>query len=83
MGYKGVFFTDFFLNVSYNIYQSWDDDVATVAQAYADNCFFGHDSNYKRVIPGKLIFEPPRRKINVVVSDQVRHKPSCTSTEDG
>ena len=27
--------------------------------------------------------EPPRGKTNNVVSEQVRHKPSCTSTEDG
>ena len=52
----GYFSRTCFPDVLYNIYQSWDDDVATVAQAYADNCFFGHDSNYKRVIPGKLIF---------------------------
>ena len=30
-----------------------------------------------------LICEPPRGKTNNVVSEQVRHKPSCTSTEDG
>ena len=29
------------------------------------------------------IYEPPRGKTNNVVSDQVRHKPACTSTEDG
>ena len=28
-------------------------------------------------------FEPPRRKTNNVVSEQVRHKPGCTRTEDG
>ena len=27
-------------------------------------------------------FEPPRGKTNNVVSDQVRHKPGCTVTED-
>ena len=27
------------------------------------------------------IYEPPREKTNNVVSDQVRHKPACTSTE--
>ena len=26
-------------------------------------------------------FEPPRGKTNNVVSEQVRHKPTCTSTE--
>ena len=25
--------------------------------------------------------EPPRGKTNIVVSEQVRHKPSCTNTE--
>ena len=28
-----------------------------------------------------FINEPPRRKTNNVVSEQVRHKPACTSTE--
>ena len=27
-----------------------------------------------------VVNEPPRGKTNVVVSDQVRHKPACTST---
>ena len=27
-----------------------------------------------------VIFEPPRGKTNNVVSEQVRHKPACTST---
>ena len=31
----------------------------------------------------KAIFEPPRGKTNNVVSEQVRHKQGCTSTEDG
>ena len=29
------------------------------------------------------IFEPRHEKTNVLVSDQVRHKPGCTATEDG
>ena len=33
----------------------------------------------KEVIPQE--FEPPRAKTNNVVFEQVRHKPSCTSTE--
>ena len=34
------------------------------------------------VVVGKMIiFEPPRGKTNNVVSEQVRHKPTCTSTE--
>ena len=28
-------------------------------------------------------FEPPHGKINNLVFEQVRHKPSCTSNEDG
>ena len=28
-----------------------------------------------------LVIEPPRGKTNNVVSEQVRHKPSCTATE--
>ena len=31
----------------------------------------------------KGVFEPRHEKTNIVVSEQVRHKPSCTSTEDG
>ena len=27
------------------------------------------------------LFEPPRGKTNNVVSEQVRHKPTCTSTK--
>ena len=30
-----------------------------------------------------LAFEPPRGKTNNVVSEQVQHKPGCTSREDG
>ena len=33
--------------------------------------------------PVNWAIEPPRGKTNNVVSDQVRHKPSCTSTEAG
>ena len=29
------------------------------------------------------IYEPPRGKTNVVVSDQVRYKSTCTATEAG
>ena len=29
----------------------------------------------------KTSFEPPRGKTNNVVSEQLRHKPTCTSTE--
>ena len=29
----------------------------------------------------KVRYEPPRGKTNKVVSEQVRHKPTCTSTE--
>lgn len=32
---------------------AWDDDVAIVAQAYADNCVYEHDDNYARLIPGR------------------------------
>ena len=31
----------------------------------------------------QIIFELCHEKINILVSDQVRHKPSCTATEDG
>ncbi|XP_048767633.2 cysteine-rich venom protein Mr30-like [Ostrea edulis] len=32
---------------------SWDDDVALVAQKWAENCELKHDGNYQRRIPGK------------------------------
>ena len=31
----------------------------------------------------RIIYEPSRGKTNNVVSEQVRHKPGCTSTEAG
>ena len=30
-----------------------------------------------------ISFEPPRGKANNVLSEQVRHKPTCTATESG
>ncbi|XP_062575298.1 cysteine-rich venom protein-like [Saccostrea cucullata] len=33
---------------------SWDDDVALVAQKWAENCVFSHDGNYQRYIPGRF-----------------------------
>ena len=34
-------------------------------------------------VPGHcLLFEPRHEKTNILVSDQVRHKPGCTATED-
>ena len=30
-----------------------------------------------------ILYEPPCGKTNNVVSEQVRHKPGCTSTENG
>ena len=32
---------------------------------------------------GSRTNEPRHEKTNVLVSDQVRHKPGCTATEDG
>ena len=29
-----------------------------------------------------VLFEPVREKLTIWVSDQVRHKPGCTATED-
>ena len=36
---------------------------------------------WKRHCSKTAINEPPRGKTNNVVSEQVRHKPACTSTE--
>ncbi|XP_056017031.1 cysteine-rich secretory protein 3-like [Ostrea edulis] len=33
---------------------SWDDDVALVAQKWAENCELKHDGNYQRRIPGRF-----------------------------
>ena len=35
-----------------------------------------------KVNNARIIIEPPREKTNNVVSEQVRHKPGCTSTDD-
>ena len=40
--------------INYDL-QSWDDDIALVAQTYAENCVFEHDDSYKRMIPGKFL----------------------------
>ncbi|XP_076111187.1 cysteine-rich venom protein LEI1-like [Mytilus galloprovincialis] len=32
----------------------WDDEVAMVAQKWAENCFGVHDKNYQRLIPGRF-----------------------------
>ena len=41
-----------------------------------------HD--FLKKVCGRLTvrYEPPRGKINNVVSEQVRHKPGCTATEE-
>ena len=39
-------------------------------------------SNNIDVSDSHIINEPPRGKTNNVVSEQVRHKPDCTSTEN-
>lgn len=31
----------------------WSDDIAFVAQSWAENCVFSHDLNWNRLIPGK------------------------------
>ena len=37
--------------------------------------------NIQNMLSSPYINEPPRGKTNNVVSEQVRHKPACTSTE--
>jgi hypothetical protein len=32
----------------YNVLQSWDDDLASTAQRWADTCPSGHDKSYDR-----------------------------------
>ena len=49
---------------------------ATKVQVTGTLVYFGH-------LKSKSRNEPPRGKTNNVVSEQVRHKPGCTSTEDG
>ena len=34
-------------------------------------------------IYAQITFEPHHEKTNILVSDLVRHKPSCTAVEDG
>ena len=37
-------------------------------------------NQYGRTLAFGITFEPPRGKTNNMVSEQVRHKPACTST---
>ncbi|KAJ8299044.1 hypothetical protein KUTeg_023104 [Tegillarca granosa] len=39
---------------SYKKSETWDDEVASIAQKWADNCVTSHDQNYNRFIPGRL-----------------------------
>ena len=54
----------------------------------ADMCQTGSDTPKTGFLVARLIYctqiiyEPPRGKTNNVVSDQVRHKPACTVTEE-
>ena len=43
--------------------------------------FSGSHSGVPSSIANRLLYEPSRGKTNNVVSEQVRHKPACTSTE--
>ena len=66
---------------------TWHDhqekfDVPCMAQTHDGHC----SETIKNVISdahnhSAQVFEPPRGKTNNVVSEQVRHKPTCTSTE--
>ena len=52
------------------------------------HCWFSHEAAQLlcyclRHVLSSRINEPPRGKTNNVVSEQVRHKPACTSTEKG
>ena len=45
------------------------------------DCWFSRAMAH--IVSESLLIEPSREKTNNVVSEQVRHKPGCTSTEDG
>ena len=47
---------------------------------FVSNSIFGHGPQHEDSIVVVLI-EPPRGKTNNMVSEQVRHKPACTSIE--
>ena len=55
-------------------------EVSIIRQALAHACHVGYDGSSFYI---SKPLEPPRWKTNNVVSEQVRHKPSCTSSEDG
>ena len=40
-------------------------------------------TQYTAIITTEKIFDPRREKTDILVSDQVRHKPGCKATEDG
>ena len=44
-------------------------------------CVFDHMHNMDSLAAIRVVFEPPRGKTNNVVSEQVRHKPTCTVPE--
>ena len=52
------------------------------ARHFVENVFCRKCCNFKNIHRKNLRFEPPRGKTNNVVSEQVRHKLGCTSTEE-
>ena len=44
---------------------------------------FRNDNTRASFLNGKRSFEPFHEKTNNVVFEQIQHKPSCRSTEDG
>ena len=48
---------------------------------YTFFCLYQNIALLKTAVAMHQSFEPPRRKTNNVVSNQVRHKPACTVTE--
>ena len=49
----------------------------------AVKCGPKHSKYILQMLPHNMVIEQSRGKTNNVVSEQVPHKPGCTSTEDG
>ena len=78
----------FFLNPKFHASSllMWLYSLICVRPVRKPYCWFSHETAHFIPILASsdetsYIFEPPRGKTNNVVSEQVRHKPACTSTE--
>ena len=80
-GNQGIGFLDKMVDQASRTYDKLIlDDLRFIIICYVKFCM-----RHTSIMDGRhgIIFEPPRGKTNNVVSEQVRHKRTCTSIEDG